>query len=58
MLTPEARSYLVMNLVGGSALAVDAYIGERWGFLLLESVWAFIAAWALLRRRGHLVDPS
>ena len=46
---PAARSYLVLNLVGASVLAVDAYIGEQRGLLLLEGVWAIIAAWGLVR---------
>lgn len=49
VLTPDAHSYLVLNLVGGSVLAVDAYIGRQWGFLLLEGVWAIIAALGLIR---------
>ena len=55
---PQARSYLALNLVGGGVLAVDAYIGEQWGFLLLEGVWAIIAGWGLLRPRRHLDNPS
>lgn len=58
VVTPDARSYLVLNLVGGSVLAVDAYLGEQWGFLLLEGVWAIIAAWGLLRRRRHYASCS
>jgi len=49
VLTPQARSYLVLNLVGASVLAVDAYAERQWGFLLLEGSWAVIAAWALAR---------
>jgi hypothetical protein len=44
-----ARSYVALNLVGASILAVDAYLEQQWGFLLLESVWALIAAWSLAR---------
>jgi hypothetical protein len=51
VVTPQARAYLLFNLVGGSVLAVDAYIGRQWGFLILEGVWALIAAWGLLNRR-------
>jgi hypothetical protein len=29
VLTPQARSYLVLNLVGASVLAVDAYVEGR-----------------------------
>jgi len=49
VLTPDARNYLVLNLLGGSILAADAYIGRQWGFLLLEGVWAIIAALGLTR---------
>jgi hypothetical protein len=54
----EARSYLVLNLVGGSVLAVDAYIRRQWGFLLLEGVWAIIAAWGFLRQHRRVANPS
>jgi hypothetical protein len=50
-ITPAARSYLVLNVVGASVLAADAYTGEQWGFLLLEAAWAVIAAGGLLRPR-------
>ena len=50
MVTPQARVYLVLNLVGAAILAEDAYVEEQWGFLLLEGVWALIAAWGLARR--------
>jgi hypothetical protein len=46
----RSYGYLVSNLVGASALAVDAYVHEQWGFLLLEAVWAFVSAWSLAGR--------
>jgi hypothetical protein len=49
LVTPRARLYLILNLVGASVLAVDAVIERQWGFLLLEGAWAAIAAWALAR---------
>ena len=50
VLTPQSRLYLALNVVGASILAVDAYVERQWGFLLLEGVWAIIAAWGLARR--------
>jgi hypothetical protein len=50
VLKQTALSYILLNLVGASVLAVDAYFEEQWGFLLLEGVWAMIAAWSLTRR--------
>jgi hypothetical protein len=50
VLTPQMRLYLALNVVGASILAVDAYVERQWGFLLLEGVWAIIAAWGLARR--------
>ncbi len=49
----RAASYLVLNLVGASVLAADASLKHQWGFLLLEGVWALIAAWGLARARGR-----
>jgi hypothetical protein len=46
--------YLVLNLVGSVVLSVDAYLGEQWGFLLLEFVWAIVSGVGLVQRlRGH-----
>jgi len=49
MLNPKSITYLVLNLVGSAALAVDATFGEQWGFLLLEGVWAIVSAIGLVR---------
>jgi hypothetical protein len=44
VLDPKSRRYLVLNVVGSAILAVDAALGEQWGFLLLEGVWAVVSA--------------
>ena len=48
-LETDSRPYLVLNLIGSSILAVDAWIGAEWGFLLLEGVWAIVSAIGLGR---------
>jgi hypothetical protein len=44
---PQARLYLVGNLIGSAILAADALHGREWGFLLLEASWALVSAWGL-----------
>ena len=46
---PDSRLYLGLNLLGSAILAVLAVAGAQWGFVLLESVWAIVSAWGLLR---------
>jgi hypothetical protein len=52
-LSPQSRTYLVLNVAGASALAAEAYDDRQWGFLLLEGAWALVAAWGLSRSRGR-----
>ena len=47
VLAPQARSYLVLNLVGSALLTWVALDESDWGFLLLEAVWALVSAWGL-----------
>ena len=53
----HAPVYLWPNLVGSALLAYLAVVEEQWGFLLLEAVWAMVAAWGLLRP-GPAPDPA
>jgi hypothetical protein len=59
LLDQQSRSYLGLNVVGASVLAVLAYLERQWGFLLLEGVWAVIAAWGLAARAaGRAPDAA
>jgi hypothetical protein len=47
----NSRPYLWPNLVGAALLAALAIVGRQWGFLLLEAVWALVAARTLIAKR-------
>ncbi|MEO6827687.1 MAG: hypothetical protein ABI255_03795 [Microbacteriaceae bacterium] len=55
LLDQKSLRYLVLNAVGSAVLAVDAFFGRQWGFLLLEGVWAIVSTISfvgVLRGRG------
>ena len=52
VLSNQSRTFLVLNLVGATILAVSAYVHAQWGFLLLEAAWAVVTAWALAAARA------
>jgi hypothetical protein len=45
----ESKLYLWLNLVGSIILAALALHEEQWGFVLLETVWAIVSAYSLVR---------
>jgi hypothetical protein len=49
-LSPADRAYSLMNLVGALLLGYVAVIDNRWGFILLEGVWALVSIPPLFRR--------
>ncbi|MDT8368750.1 MAG: hypothetical protein RQ745_06055, partial [Longimicrobiales bacterium] len=48
-LGPETRLYSLLNLVGAILLLWVAIEDLRWGFILLEGVWALVSIPPLLR---------
>lgn len=50
-LGPRDASYNLMNLVGALLLLWVALVDWRWGFIILETVWALVSIPPLLRRR-------
>ena len=47
----DAVAFNLLNLVGSVLLTVVAVIDGRWGFILLEAVWAVLSLVGLLRPR-------
>ena len=50
LLDADSYLYLVLNLAGAAILAVLAFQAQRWGFVLLEGVWALVALAGLILR--------
>jgi hypothetical protein len=48
-LPPDSLAYLVLNAAGSGILAVLAWLGRDWGFLLLEAVWGLVAMAGIVR---------
>jgi hypothetical protein len=55
-LSEHSRSFLGMNLIGAILCAVSAWLVKFYPFLVLESVWAVVAGWGLVRWRPELQD--
>ena len=49
-LTPRNPSYNLMNLMGSLCLLWVALVDWRWGFIVLEAVWALVSIPPLFRR--------
>lgn len=49
MTASTAGGYLWANFVGSTLLCLVAVIDRRLGFILLESVWAGVSLWSIVR---------
>jgi hypothetical protein len=57
-MTTTSYVYLWLNAIGSALLAVLAAIDSQWGFLMLETVWAFVSLWSIVSRaRGERPRP-
>ena len=56
--TPRAASYLWLNLLGSLLLVYVAWIERQWGFVILQAVWALVAAWGLVARGRRSGSPG
>ena len=50
LLDADSYLYLILNLVGATILVVLAFQMQRWGFVLLEGVWALVALVGVILR--------
>jgi hypothetical protein len=51
VLSTRSPLYGALNLLGSGVLAVDAFLERQWGFVILQTTWALVAAWGLAVRR-------
>ncbi len=51
-------AYLLLNLGGALLLAYLAFDERQWGFVLLETAWALLSLWGLLRRPRPAAAPD
>ncbi|MFY9233460.1 MAG: hypothetical protein WAO58_03275 [Fimbriimonadaceae bacterium] len=45
----DSLAYLLLNLIGSSILLVVAWLGQNWGFLLLQVVWIAVSLVGLVK---------
>ena len=50
-LKPEDRTYNLLNLVGAALAAYGSYLINAIPFVVLESVWALVALYGLIKNR-------
>lgn len=58
VLSPRNRTYSALNLVGSLLLLWVALVDQRWGFIVLESLWALVSLPPLIRPPDDPVSPE
>lgn len=48
-ISPESKAYAVMNFVGAGMCGYSSYLISFWPFVILESIWAFVALISLFK---------
>ncbi len=48
-ISEHSRAFLAMNLIGALMCGYSAWLVRFMPFVVLENVWALVAAWGLLR---------
>lgn len=49
-LKSDDLSYIIMNFIGGTTLAIVAVIQVEYGFILMEGVWASVSFYSLAKK--------
>jgi hypothetical protein len=48
-ISPESKTYALMNFVGAGMCGYSSYLISFWPFVILESIWAFVALISLFK---------
>jgi hypothetical protein len=48
-ITPESKSYLLLNILGAGLAGVSSYMIHFYPFVVLESVWVLASLMALIK---------
>jgi len=58
-ISPESKAYALMNFVGAGMCGYSSYLISFWPFVILESIWAFVALISLFKvPRGTSSDEK
>ena len=57
LMKARSISFGLLNLVGASLLAWEAWRTWQLGFLILEGTWALVSAFTLIKFRGREIAP-